>query len=621
MRTTLLTCLTSWLALLLSGCTLVQLRHESGVIDDSVVLVGRVECPHDAGYPVLVAAITDTPDQPRVAHEVLLHECGGFELVVAPGRHRVVAVADQNRNGRADPGEASTEQVLTVSGGTGVLPGIDLRLPAKATRSADSSSSQALESLPAITRSTLAGAIADWDDPAFAPEQAAEGYWKPMSFFRHYGGNVYALEPYDPERVPVLFVHGAAGSPLDLKPLVDRLDRTRYQAWVYNYPSGAAVESTGYLLYWKLLNLQLRYRFTQWAVVAHSMGGLVARTALTTGGPELPPPKLFVSISTPWGGEPAAELGVRHSPAVVPSWHDMRPDGPFMAALFRRPLHANTEHALLFGHRGGYSLMRPSTDGTVTLASQLRPEAQATARRVLGFDEDHMSILASAQVQHQLRGLLDDAVRPDAAPQARIGLEVDLPGDVTVGTPMLTIKPLDGPGPTLTMTLAHADLRRPTGPLSPGRYEVSLIGASFKALPMRRTLELRAGETAQLRFTLHPTASLAGFIGAPPAAPRVGAGVRLLPGEAPHPSRVVLTGAGVHRELRMTEAVGHDELLQRLINGQDVATRSYFAFANLPAGDYELLVEGGGHAPHRSRYMVVPGRATPVAPILLQPLQ
>ena len=35
--------------------------------------------------------------------------------------------------------------------------------------------------------------------------------WKPAEFFREVGGNVYFLEAYDATKIPVLFVHGAAG--------------------------------------------------------------------------------------------------------------------------------------------------------------------------------------------------------------------------------------------------------------------------------------------------------------------------------------------------------------------------------------------------------------------------
>ena len=134
----------------------------------------------------------------------------------------------------------------------------------------------------------------------------------------------------DPNRIPILFVHGAEGSPQDWRYFFDHIDRSRYQPWFFYYPSGARIDSMANLLYWKLINLQLKYRFETLYITAHSMGGLVVRTFLLDRGDLFPQARLFISLSTPWAGEATAELGVKHSPAVVPSWIDMQPQGRFI---------------------------------------------------------------------------------------------------------------------------------------------------------------------------------------------------------------------------------------------------------------------------------------------------
>ena len=126
------------------------------------------------------------------------------------------------------------------------------------------------------------------------------------------------------------------------------------------YPSGSSVASMSNLLYWKLLNLQLRHRYEHLVIVAHSMGGLVVRRFLLDNGANLPQIRRFISLSTPWAGEVSADSGVKLSPAVVPSWRDMQPDGPFMRSLFDRRLPATVEDDLLFGHRGTPGLWRPN---------------------------------------------------------------------------------------------------------------------------------------------------------------------------------------------------------------------------------------------------------------------
>lgn len=613
-----------WLALALlpalAACSLVQLRQESQDFESATVLVGRIDCPAGAVRGLVVAAIAaDGPRQGQLSHHTALHECGGYELVVPAGHHHVAAFDDANLNGRHDEGEALAEAADAVTAsGSGVVMGIDLVL-GRSAGAAARGRALGLDRLPPRGRSTQAGVVTTLDDPALSAVQGQQGYWAPMSSFRQQGGNIVFLEPFDPARVPVLFVHGAAGSPQDLAPLIAGLDRRHHQAWLFHYPSGAALDSMAHLLYWKLLNLQLRHRFTRWAVVAHSMGGLVVRQLLAGLGPELPPPQLFVSISTPWAGEPAAELGVRHAPAVVPSWHDLRPDSPFLAALHARPLPPALDHVLLFGHRGGYSLLRPNTDGTVTLASQLRPEAQAQARRVLGFDEDHMSILAAPAVSALLGTLLDQALHPGAAPAAgQLRVRLQRPPDLALGLPVLRLRPLQGGGVPMALPLAGDAGERPLGPLPPGRYEASLLGTAFTAQPRRSLVVIEAGGVAALDLALSPLGTLAGYAVDAGAAARPGAGTRV-PAEARvRLQRITLRGPGVLRHLQPQERDDDEALIERLIDGQDAAGATVFNFVGLPAGDYELQVEADGFEPHRSRHRVEPGRAEPLQTLRLQ---
>lgn len=66
-------------------------------------------------------------------------------------------------------------------------------------------------------------------------------------------------------------------------------------------------------------------------VVAHSMGGLVARRFILKNINDHRQDyiRLFISISTPWGGHRMAEKGIDQAPSAIPSWHDMVPNSPF----------------------------------------------------------------------------------------------------------------------------------------------------------------------------------------------------------------------------------------------------------------------------------------------------
>ena len=94
---------------------------------------------------------------------------------------------------------------------------------------------------------------------------------------------------------------------------------------------------------WKLYQLQARHGFRRLHLVAHSIGGLVARAFLARHGAGFPYVKLFVSISTPWQGETLAAFGVHGLPASVPLWHDLQPRSPFLRTLFERKLPPGAE--------------------------------------------------------------------------------------------------------------------------------------------------------------------------------------------------------------------------------------------------------------------------------------
>jgi pimeloyl-ACP methyl ester carboxylesterase len=257
--------------------------------------------------------------------------------------------------------------------------------------------------LQARTFQAAIGETAALSDARFSEENAENGLWRPFDFLLDAHPGVYFLQPYDASKIPVLFVHGISGTPRDFEPLIARLDRSRFQPWVYYYPSGAHLGAVADHLAQAVEKLQRRYGFDDLPVVAHSVGGLVSRGFLqryhALGGRLRTP--LLVSLSTPWNGHRAAELGVRLSPVVVRVWVDMSPGSDYLTSLFASPLPAGTAHHLFF----------TTNDRTVTPASQLRLQAQREAARVYGFDESHMGVLGNAEVSVLINDLLWRAAR------------------------------------------------------------------------------------------------------------------------------------------------------------------------------------------------------------------
>ena len=130
------------------------------------------------------------------------------------------------------------------------------------------------------------GEVASLDDPRFAAQDGSEGLWRPLEFLTGNTVGIFFTEPYDPARIPVVFVYGIGGSPQDLRWLMEHFDRKRYQCWFYQYPSGMRLERVATTLAAGLNLLKHEHRFDRCYLVAHSMGGLVSHVALTRGRAE-----------------------------------------------------------------------------------------------------------------------------------------------------------------------------------------------------------------------------------------------------------------------------------------------------------------------------------------------
>ena len=247
------------------------------------------------------------------------------------------------------------------------------------------------------------GQVTTLDDPRFSDEMVSKGVYQPLEFYRQQAGpRLYMLQPYDPHRLPVIFVHGMYGSPRAFRQMIAGLDQSQFQPWVFYWPTGISVEVSAWALDQSLEYLSFKYDFNHCDLIGYSMGGLVARTALNIRQKENRPVVVtnFVSISTPWGGDPAATKGVKYSPIVVPSWRNMDPTGTYIKSLFDQSWPQSVHYSLFFGYGGGGGSV--NSDGTVSLESVLKPEAQDRASFIYGFDDDHETIPSDPDVISKL---------------------------------------------------------------------------------------------------------------------------------------------------------------------------------------------------------------------------
>jgi hypothetical protein len=320
------------------SCALIKLKKEINRSLQSTIIVGRIYGKFPGSGPIIVAACS-VDEGKKIAHYTVLHDSGEYELMVDQGKYYIFAYWDKNSNLIYDADEPAGQYgdpKLVLVPSVGVVFDINIVIPEEGGSIEIPHGSKIASAKPKNLHSRQAGAIMDLDDECFSEEYGIKGFWEPLSFFKEHGGNIYFLEQYDPGKIPIVFIHGATGTPRGWKYFVDHIDRTRYQPWFFYYPTGVRIDSMAYLLLWKLVNLQTRYQFNTIYITAHSMGGLVARSFIINHGQQFPYVKLFISLATPWGGDRMAEYGVQQSPVVMPSWIDMQPEGDFIKSLYRK---------------------------------------------------------------------------------------------------------------------------------------------------------------------------------------------------------------------------------------------------------------------------------------------
>lgn len=397
---------------LVGGCALYGLKKDIARLEAICLIGGHVSRAQDDDAPIVVVLTSGVPT--KVLDSFVLDRSGAYFFVVPPGTYQIAAFVDRKRDLTYAPDEdpaayygAPTD--VQVAAGQKVA-GLDVRVPSEPQDRLNfpiavrAFGRRGTRGMPPIQ----VGDIVTLNDPRFSAENGKRGLWQPVEFLFDIGAGFYFLEEFDPKKVPILFVHGAGGTPRDWSYLIEHLDRTKFQPWVIHYPSGLDLDMMARGAARWITALATRYEFQHFIIVAHSMGGLVARATINemTAHGNSNMLALFISISTPWNGYAAAASGVEHSPVVMPMWTDMAPGSAFLDGIFRTPLPPQCAYYLLFSYAGHSLLLSQANDGVVALSSELALPAQHAAKKVYGFNESHVGILASAEVSRTLNTLL-----------------------------------------------------------------------------------------------------------------------------------------------------------------------------------------------------------------------
>ncbi len=123
-------------------------------------------------------------------------------------------------------------------------------------------------------------------------QESARGFRDP-SKLRVHGNGIYLIEPYDPDRIPLLMIHGLRSNPsiwrdLTLAVMDDPDLHARFQVWHAFYPTGvppfyiaskARERFRGLVARLDPSGTDMAHRHV--AVIGHSMGGIVARALVT----------------------------------------------------------------------------------------------------------------------------------------------------------------------------------------------------------------------------------------------------------------------------------------------------------------------------------------------------
>jgi pimeloyl-ACP methyl ester carboxylesterase len=128
--------------------------------------------------------------------------------------------------------------------------------------------------------------------------QVARGHFEALEWTGLFDSNfekpgveaaLYMLRPYDPGKIPVVFVHGLFSSPRAWVQTINELQNTPgiasdYQFWMFMYPTGMTIPSSAARLRQALTRardiLDTGHRdsaFERMVLVGHSMGGLLAK--------------------------------------------------------------------------------------------------------------------------------------------------------------------------------------------------------------------------------------------------------------------------------------------------------------------------------------------------------
>ena len=379
---------------MLSACGLAEINRQIDVVDDLGVIKGKVDVQTDQQGPVVVLRfeVDSAGEVFKLENQVIASANGSYRFAAEPGEYLIAAFIDVNQDGRFQRGEEhgnfNTDPLTFSLNARQVVEVKTIVISGDPPILADGQRAVIAESA-AITN---IGKVVSLNDPQFTRDNYSMGMWRPIDFLQQVGGGLLFLEEYDSARVPVIFVHGISGGPTDLRKPIEALDSERYQPWILYYPSGLPLNVISDYFVRAVTDLQSKYGFTRFDVVAHSMGGLVSRSFVKKYVERFPERVtnigFVLTVNSPMGGMASAAHGVDMSPIVVPAWRDVATNSNFLEDLHAWLWPVEIPYYLVFSHEED-----SGDDGVVALESQIPLKLQSESERMYGFVNDHVGTL------------------------------------------------------------------------------------------------------------------------------------------------------------------------------------------------------------------------------------
>ncbi|TPH18554.1 alpha/beta hydrolase [Litorilituus lipolyticus] len=389
----------------LTACSLKEISEQSEILNDLAQLTGKVSSVERTDANIMVAVLTKSDTRTEIISQIQADTDGNYKLNVLPGTYLIGAYIDKNNNKKREANESASMYSinaekfteLTISKAeTKIIPQIIIEKD-------QNIGTQTKVHYNANKIRNNAGQVVSLNNAMFAAENASIGLWRPIDFLQEVGGGLLFLQPFEANKIPVVFIHGISGNPIEFAKIINQLDRDRFQPWVLYYPSGVPLTLVSDYLFSSLNKLHHEYQFNDIQVISHSMGGLVARTYLQKHHQNNPQfdISLYVTINSPMLGMESAARGVESSPIVVASWRDLASGSDYIKAAHQWKIPESLPYHLFFSY-----LPNEDGDGVVPLNSQLSLSLQDEATRIYGSQAQHAAILNDAVFIKRLNNIM-----------------------------------------------------------------------------------------------------------------------------------------------------------------------------------------------------------------------